>query len=211
MAYDSTEQEQVEALKRFWAENGKALIGGTLIGLALFFSYQFWSSNQKAEAEAASMEYMGMMDKLSANKLEEAADFGSRIIGSYADTAYAPLSALAMARIKLEQGDSVTARAHLNWAIEHSDMKEIQNIARIRLAAVLLSDGLTEQALASLNKVKDESFSSLKNETLGDIYAQMNNHDKAQQAYKDALATMEQEAGQRANFLQMKLDDVAGL
>lgn len=211
MAYDSTEQEQVETLKRFWSENGKALIGGTLIGLVAFFGYQTWNSNQKVEAEAASTEYMRLMDSLSTNRLEEAASSGSQIIGSYADTAYAPLSALAMARIKLEQGDTVTARAHLNWAIKHSDIPEIQNLAYIRLAAILLSDGLVEQAVSALDKVKGDSFASLKNETLGDIYVEMKSNDKAQQAYKDAMATMEQGAGQRANFLQMKLDDVAGL
>lgn len=211
MAYDAVEQEQVDSLKRFWAENGKSLIGGVLVVLVAFFGYQSWMANKNSAAEAASAEYMSMIDSLSASRLEAASEYGSRIIGSYADTAYAPLSALVMARIKLEQGDSVTARAHLNWAISHSDMPEIQNIARIRLAALLLDDGLADQALATLEKVKASYVASRRDEVLGDIYVSLNQTDKAQKAYKDALAILADEGSQRSSFLQMKLDDIAGL
>ncbi len=211
MAYDAVEQEQVDSLKRFWEKNGKSLIGGILVGLAVFFGYQSWTADKSATAEAASAEYMSMIDSLSANRLEAASEYGSRIIGSYAGTAYAPLSALVMARIKLEQGDSVTARAHLNWAIDHSDMPEVQNIARIRLAALLLDDGLADQALATLEKVKASYVASRRDEVLGDIYVSLNQTDKAQKAYKDALAILADEGSQRSSFLQMKLDDIAGL
>ncbi len=211
MAYDAVEQEQVDSLKQFWDKNGKSLIGGIVVGLALFFGYQSWTANKGAAAEAASIEYMGMLEALSSNELGVAAEYGSRVIGSYADTAYAPLTALVMARIKLEQGDSVTARAHLNWAINHSDMPEIQNIARIRLADVLLSEGLTDQALAVLDKVKATYVASQRDEVRGDIYVSLNQIDKAQKAYKDALAALTPEGDQRAQLLQIKLDDITGL
>jgi len=211
VAYDAVEQEQVDSLKQFWDKNGKSLIGGIVVGLALFFGYQSWTANKGAAAEAASIEYMGMLEALSSNELGVAAEYGSRVIGSYADTAYAPLTALVMARIKLEQGDSVTARAHLNWAINHSDMPEIQNIARIRLADVLLSEGLTDQALAALDKVKATYVASQRDEVRGDIYVSLNQIDKAQKAYKDALAALTPEGDQRAQLLQIKLDDITGL
>ncbi len=210
MAYDTAEQEQVEALKQFWDKNGKSIIGGILIGLAAYVGYQVWSQNQTATSEAASMEYMNVMDGLAQNKPELAAEHASRVIGSYDSTAYAPLSALALARIKLEEGDKITARAHLKWAIEHSDMPEVQALARVRLAAVLLDEGQYDQALSSLDKVKGEHFSSLGNELRGDIYVAMQQPEKAQKAYKDAIAEMDG-AGQRQKFLQMKLDDIAGL
>ncbi len=211
MAYDTTEQEQVETLKRFWSENGKQLIVGAVVGLSIFIGYQSWSTNQQLTAEAASMEYMNMMDNLASNNLSAAAEHGSRIIGSFSDTTYAPLSALAMARIKLEQGDSVTARAHLNWSIEHSEMPEIQNLARIRLAAILLDEELPEQALTTLNKVEGEYYDSLKNEVLGDVYVALQSNGKAQQAYNDSLAQLPEGGSQRSDFIQMKLDDIAGL
>ncbi len=211
MAYDAVEQEQVDSLKQFWDKNGKSLIGGIVVGLALFFGYQSWTANKGAAAEAASIEYMGMLEALSTNELGIASEYGNRVIGSYADTAYAPLTALVMARIKLEQGDSVTARAHLNWAINHSDMPEIQNIARIRLADILLSEGLTDQALAALDKVKAAYVASQRDEVRGDIYVSLNQIDKAQQAYKDALAALTPEGDQRAHLLQIKLDDITGL
>ena len=98
MAYDAVEQEQLDSLKRFWAENGKSLIGGIFVALVVFFGYQSWTTNKNSAAEAASAEYMNMLDSLSANRLEAASEYGSRIIGSYADTAYAPLSALEIGR-----------------------------------------------------------------------------------------------------------------
>ncbi len=211
MAYDTMEQEQVDTLKQFWDKNGKSLIGGIVVGLAIFFGYQSWTANKGAAAEAASMEYMGMIEALSSNELGAAAEYGGRIIGSYADTAYAPLTALVMARIKLEQGDPVTARAHLNWAINHSDMPEIQNIARIRLADILLSEGLADQALAMLDNVKAAYVASQRDEVRGDIYVSLKQIDNAQKAYKDALAALPSEGDQRAHLLQIKLDDIAGL
>lgn len=211
MAYDSTEQEQVDALKRFWDENGKQLFVGIALGLSAFIGYQIWDDNRVATAEAASMEYTQLLDKLMNNQPQVAAEHGSQIIGGFSDTAYAPLAALTMARIKLEEGDAVTARAHLNWAIEHSDSAEIKSVAQIRLASVLLSEGLQDQALTALQKVKDEQFASLRDEVLGDVYVAQQQLDKAQQAYRDALASADQESGQRNALLQMKLDDIAGL
>jgi predicted negative regulator of RcsB-dependent stress response len=208
MALDTTEHEQVETLKRFWRENGKGILGGVLVGIALLFAFQAWQQGKHSKAEAASAEYFVMMDSVAQGDWKSAEEHGSRIVGQYADTAYAAMAALAMAKAKLEQNDSVSARAHLQWVIEKASMPEIEGIARLRLAMLQLGEGEAEQALKTVQSMKGEQFSSVKNELLGDIYLALDESDKARAAYDDALESLKNEGGKRVSFLQMKLDNI---
>ncbi len=49
-----TEEEQVEALKAWWDENGRSIVVAIVIALAAGFGWQGWKSQQEGQAEAAS-------------------------------------------------------------------------------------------------------------------------------------------------------------
>jgi len=45
------ENEQVDALKRFFAENGKALIVGVVLGIGALVGWRYWGNQQIENAK----------------------------------------------------------------------------------------------------------------------------------------------------------------
>ena len=49
------ENDQVEAVKRFFAENGKALAVGVILGVGALIGWRYWNSHQVDSARSASL------------------------------------------------------------------------------------------------------------------------------------------------------------
>jgi len=47
------DNEQVDALKRFFAENGKALAVGVILGIGALVGWRYWTSHQIETARSA--------------------------------------------------------------------------------------------------------------------------------------------------------------
>jgi predicted negative regulator of RcsB-dependent stress response len=58
-----TEEEQVEALKKWWSENGKSLIVTLVVVLTGYFGWNGYQENQRAQGEAASSIYQQLVNK----------------------------------------------------------------------------------------------------------------------------------------------------
>lgn len=206
----ATDEEKVEQLKKWWKENGRSLVIGVVIGLAVLVGWRTWTHYSASQADQASDTYAALMAALSRNDNETALADGERIISNFSGTPYAALSALALARVRLEQGELTAARTELRWALDHSDMAAVRHIARLRLGRVMLAQGDNAAALKLISSVKDPgSFASQYDELAGDIYVKQGERQKARAAYQKAMDSLGSGAARRP-LLKMKLDDVAG-
>jgi len=206
----TTEEQQVEAIKKWWRENKLSIIGGVIIGIAALWGGRTWIAGQNAHAEAASDIYQVMMAKMSSGSLEEAAADGSTLLGQFSDTPYAALASLALAKIKVEQGDLDAAASHLNWALNNSEQEELKKVVTLRLAELKLARGDTAGALAQLNTIASPgSFAAAYEQLKGDILVAEGKREEGRAAYVRALAAMAPTAPGR-RLLQMKLDDLGG-
>ena len=52
-----TEEEQVEAIKKWWNENGKSIIVGIVVGITAIFGWRGYEARTATEAKAASILY----------------------------------------------------------------------------------------------------------------------------------------------------------
>ena len=59
-----TEDQQVEALKKWWKENGKSVITGLVLGLAIIVGVRTWFDYRAGREQAASLEYQRMESAL---------------------------------------------------------------------------------------------------------------------------------------------------
>lgn len=202
----NTEEEQVEALKAWWKENGKSVIAGVVLGATILVGGRMWFSYQQGQAETASNQYQALIAALEQDDTSRVLERGSTLVGQYANTPYAALASLAMAKIKLEEGQHEAARSHLQWVIAHAGQAELEHIARLRLAKVLIADGEQAQALTLLNSVEPGEFGPAYKELKGDIFAAQGNAAAARQAYEEALAGLPAAADR--NYLQLKLNDL---
>jgi predicted negative regulator of RcsB-dependent stress response len=208
MAEYETEEQQVEALRKWWADNGRAVLLGIGLGLALIFGWRAWQGHQLSVAQNASSVYTEVMQSL------EADDDGELFLGKVSEikkdhggSSYAAMASLAEARFHVEENDLPKAEAALRWTIDQGTFAEIKSIARLRLARVLNAQGDHKEALAVLDKVSSNNYAALVNEIRGDIHLDSGDAAEALAAYRRA-----QESGTvstPSQNLQMKLDDLA--
>jgi len=203
----TTEEQQVEAIKKWWSDNKWSVIGGVAIGVSALVGGRAWLDNQHAYAETASANYQVMLEKMSSGNNEDAATQGAQLLGQFSDTPYASLAALAMAKIKLDSGDATAAGSHLRWALDNTKEDSVRQQARLRLAKLLLADAKYDEALGLLNAVDVSVYTSSYEQLKGDVYLAKGQVESARTAYNRALVSMTPTARGR-ELLQMKLDNL---
>lgn len=202
-----TEDQQVEAIKKWWKENYKSVIGGVILGVGILYGGKAWIQQKNLHTEAASMLFESMIQELNKNNNTTVADYGAQLLGQYIDTPYAVLAALSMAKIKLEEGDKIAASSHLRWALDNAEQTDMQLIARMRLAQVLFSDNKADEALGLLTAVNTGTYTAAYEELKGDIYVKIGQPEQARSAYTLSLAKMEQ-GSRTKSYVQIKVDDL---
>ncbi|MEW7975777.1 MAG: tetratricopeptide repeat protein [Candidatus Thiodiazotropha endolucinida] len=203
MSEYQTEEEQVEAIKRWWKENGTSVIAGLVIGLGGVFGWQAWGNYKDRIGAEAALAFNQMVaavdrgDKPSAVKQAE-------LMRSNYDNSYSIFAAMAEARVKLDEGDAATAISRLEWASENADNPSLKQLVQLSLARVLLNEGeldAAERQVASEQGGFAGEFAVIR----GDIAFARGDKAAAAEAYTQAMTL---EVSNR-NLLQMKLDDLA--
>ncbi|WP_111976706.1 YfgM family protein [Algibacillus agarilyticus] len=195
----TTEEQQVEAIKRFWRENGISIVVGVVAGLAGVGGYNYYQEETVKAQEAQSVAYNEVVESISPEKAES-------FIKANSDSGYAELAALMLAKTFAEESEYAKAEKQLAWVVANADKVEIKALANYRLARVLVAQDKSDDALAITNQTFPAAFEARVDELKGDIYLQKGENDKARDAYQAAADN----GGLNGNpVLQMKLDDLA--
>ena len=197
-----TEEQQIEAIKKFWKENGTAIILGAVLGLGGLWGWRTYSDSVIESKEQASIEYQKVVEELS--KEGASINPGVEFVESTDNSGYATLAALQIAKQAVERDDLDEAGKQLKWAADNSGDDVLQSVANIRLARVLKQQKNYADALSTLDSVTQKAFSAQVNEIKGDIYQAQGNIDKARVAYSTAI-----EEKENNTLVQMKLDNLA--
>lgn len=202
--YD-TEEEQVEALKKWWKENRQSTIIGLLLGTSVILGWNYWQEHKKSQAEQASGLYAQLLKAVEADKKDSAVKLSERVQAEFPGSDYAAYSALLAAKLKVQQGDIPGAKQLLEKVAAVSN-KELSNLAKIRLVRLMLANKEYEQGLKLINDVdpaKSSGFSNDYDELVGDLYVALDRLDQARTSYQNALRN-----GHQSPLLQMKIDDL---
>lgn len=206
-----TEEEQVEALKRWWYENGRSIIVAIIVALGLGFGWQGWQKYQQDELETASNSYQSMLQMLSTQDDAGAATLAADIKQNYSRSTYAQFAALHLARIAVNKGDLATAESELRWVLGRADQgSDSMQLAQLRLARVLASKGEAEQALAILDSADPGAYAAAYQVARGDILLLQERNEEAREAYSSALMLASRGQGQvNMSMLQQKLQSLS--
>ncbi len=214
MAELRTEEEQVEALKKWWQENGKSLVLGVLLAGAIIFAWKGWQNNQQVKAETAAALYQNLVQAValasSPQATEEQKATATHLAGNlkadFDDTAYARFGALLNARLLLDAGDKDAAIAEFDWVLSQSEDPVMKVVTTMRKARVLASQGNVSEAVELLGNVSSDAFQVSLMELKGDLQLRNNEPEKARESYKKALDL----AGDEPRpILVMKLNNLA--
>lgn len=211
MAELRTEEEQLEAIKRWWKNNGTSLIAGVVIAASGVFGWQAWQGYQADQAEAASMRYQQLLTIAGQGDSQEAHAEAQRLINEINEehdgTLYADMATLVQAGLAANDGDHDTAMSSLETLIASSDRSYLQGLARLRLARLQLAEGSAEAALDTLESGVPDALGAQRADLHGDIFISLGREEDAREAYQTALQ-LSQENAQPVYGVQLKLDDL---
>ena len=215
-----SDDEQLEAIKSWWKENGTSLLTGVALVLVTFFGVRQWQSSNNANAGVASDLYQQLSELavssldagVSDAQLQQADAVYQQLKTDFDASIYSRYGALAMAKFFVEKGDEARAATELQWILDNPKLGFMQKaedelfmVARLRLARVKLSLGDPTAALALIRAVEPGTFTASFAELEGDILFDQGDLDGAKAAYTRALATTE---GVNPILLQLKLQDL---
>ncbi len=205
MAEYETEEQQVEALKDWWKQNGLAVIGGAVLGISALIGWRGWNWHQEKQATEASDIFTVVQEAANKNDVSALQEQTKTLRDNYASTPYASLAVLHQAKNQTEQGDIAAAEEGLRWVIKNSKQDTVQNVARLRLARLLLADNKVDEAQAMVSGGMSDAYASLANEIRGDIFVVKGEIEQAKEAYDQAMQTA---SGGGVEYLQLKRNDL---
>jgi len=204
--YDLEEQEQLATLKAWWKDNGNLVLTSVSLVLIAFAAWQAWNYYQRNQAAQASALYENVQKAARAGDVKQVRESAGAILEQYPRTAYAAMAALVSAKAHFQGGDLKTARAQLAWVVENAGDEGLQDIARVRLANVMLDEKAYDDGLKTLDAKHGATFDALFLATRGDVLVAQGKTEEARAAYNSALEKADtRDSGLRAS-IQLRLD-----
>ena len=206
-----TEEEQIEAIKRYVAEYGTKIILAFVACIALFFGYQSWEQKQLASKHTVSMYYNELNETLGSGQGltdEDRARFDAvfaKLLGEYPKSIYASYASLHKAKLDVEKSDLDKAVQSLQWVVDAAVNAEIIALANLRLARVEFARGNIDKGLALLQN-NAGPFAAEYQEAKGDMLLEKNQPEKALIAYKKAQGLITESGAYSNRILDMKVE-----
>lgn len=200
-----TEEQQVEALKKWWKENASTVIAGVILGVAVIVGFRFYGQYKIQHADEAGAIFYSIVASSDSDVAIDVQQKVDTLFNSYADTPYASMSALLAAKQQLNTGDFDNASKNLQWIIDNSAQPELQHIARLRLMRLLFARNNIDKALALGQIEYPQSYAAMYEELKGDLYVAQGDLEQARAAYDKAISNSGVQASQ---WLRLKRDDL---
>lgn len=193
------QHEQSERVRTWLRNNGAALIGGVLLGLAAIGGWKWWQQHEHARHVAVGQQYQAALQAIEAGDLAKA----QPKVRALSDPPYASLASLQLARAQVLAGERDAAIATLR-AARPAD-PALARVVQVRLARLLVDAGKPQEALDLLADA--DHAGAL--EARGDAQAALGQHEQARASYNRALTLLDVGAPQR-RLLELKLTAVGG-
>jgi predicted negative regulator of RcsB-dependent stress response len=204
-ALDSHEQEQLEAMKAWWQDNRNWIAAVLLVSVVVVGGWRGWSYYQHKQGSEAATLFQQFSEQMGSGDAKRINDAAAAMMEKFAGSAYASRAALMAALVNEQMKDAATAKPQLQWVIDNAGEEGLKDMARLRLAAVLLDEKNYAEALKQLEAEHMASFDGLYADLRGDILNAQGKKDEARSAYTLAYEKIDERSMYR-NLIQIKLD-----
>ncbi|MDR1423199.1 MAG: tetratricopeptide repeat protein [Azoarcus sp.] len=211
--YDLEEQEQIAQFKAWWGSYGNLIVGIVLAVVIGFVGWRLWDHYQTGQADKAGAVYFTLQEAVARNEAQQTFELAGELISRYSGTLQAQLGALLSAGVQFREHDFDHARTQLEWAAKDGKDPFLRQLARLRLAAVLLQQGATDEALARLQPAPEGALRVRFEDLRGDVLAAQGKASEARAAWSaalDALSDVGESAAPLRGLIRDKLESLEG-
>jgi len=201
-----SEDQQIAAIKKWWKENGASLLLGLGIGVGALLGWREYLAYQTNHSAEASDLYQAVQMQVSSNRLDDAHISKADLIrNDFSDTPYAALVSMSQAKYEYERGDIESALMHLRWASDNATETDVQHVAKLRLARILIAQKQYDEAEVILLASHPAGFDAGYEELKGDLYLAKGEIAQARVAYDKAINAA---GGGASRWLRLKRQDL---
>ncbi|PHM46231.1 membrane protein [Xenorhabdus mauleonii] len=201
----TTETEQVDAIKRFFATNGKYLAVGLILGIGALIGWNYWKGHQTNQLYETAESFEKMNKSLVSGSKESIA--AAETFANETNNIYGVMTDLELAKQAVEQNNLAQAEKNLLAASGKAKDGDMQSIANLRLARVQLAEDKTDAALKTLEQIKGKGWVVAVEDIRGDILAKKGDIAGARAAYSNGLGADGPQI--MKDFMKIKLNNLS--
>jgi len=199
------ENDQVDAIKRFFAENGKALAVGVILGVGALVGWRYWNSHQTESARAASLSYQTVVSSLSAGKAEDLS--AAEKFAADNKNTYGALASMELAQQFVDQNQLEKAAAQLQQGLAATSDENLNAVITLRLARVQVQLKQADTALKTLESVKGEGWAAIVADLRGEALLSKGDKQGARSAWEAGVKSNASPA--LSEMMQMKINNLS--
>ncbi|MGC0805105.1 YfgM family protein [Pantoea agglomerans] len=201
----SNENEQTDALRNFFANNGKALAIGVVIGIAALGGWRYWSSHQDDTAKTVSAQYQQLTSAMQAGK-PETLEAVNRFASENSNT-YGALAAMDLAKQYVDAGQLDKAATLLQNGLKDTKDANLQAVINLRLARIQLQQNQADAALKTLDDVKGDGWTAIVADIRGEALLTKGDKQGARDAWSKGVESDASPALKQ--MMQMKMNNLS--
>ena len=206
-----SDREQEEALRSWWRENWRWILGGIALGMALLYGWNYFQTYREERAFRAAKLYAEIEAAVNGDNADKAGQLLNGMTSDFDSSAYAQEARLLVAKSHVNHGKFDDAAPLLRAVMDKSKDKEMAQIARLRLARVFLQQGKHDEALKLLDTQTAGEFAAQEREIRGDANFAKGDKEAARAEYAAALAGTKADAQIDRPLVELKLQEVGGV
>ncbi|MEW5560652.1 YfgM family protein [Enterobacter asburiae] len=201
----SNENDQVDALKSFFAENGKALAVGVILGIGALVGWRYWTSHQEDTSRESSQAYQNAVTSLKAGKPETYA--AAEKIAANEKNAYGAFAALELAQQFVDANELDKAEKQLQLGLAAASDDNLKSVINMRLARVQLQMKQPDAALKTLEGIKGEGWTAIVADLRGEILLSKGDKQGARAAWEAGVKSDASPA--LSEMMRMKMNNLS--
>jgi predicted negative regulator of RcsB-dependent stress response len=201
---DLEEQEQLDQLKAFWNQYGNLITWLLILALGAYAALNGWNWWQRDQGSKAAAIFEELDKSLQAGDAARTAGIFADMKERFPRTTITQQAGLLTAKLQADNGQADAAIGTLGWVAGQSVEPEYQEIARLRLAGLLLDQKKFDEALKQLDGATSKEFEALVADRRGDVLMAQGKADDAKAAYQRAWKAMDTKVNYR-RLIEAKL------
>lgn len=199
------DNEQVDAVKRFFAENGKALVVGVVLGIGALVGWRYWNGHQVESSMASSLEYQTVTDAVRAD--QPATLSAAEKFAASTKNTYGALASLELAQKYADSNDLAKAAAQLQQGLSSTSDANLQALINARLARIQIQQKQSDAALKTLDSIKGEGWVAIVADLRGEALLSKGDKQGARDAWSKGSQTDASPA--LREMMQMKINNLS--
>lgn len=199
------ENDQVDAIKRFFTENGKALAVGVILGVGALIGWRYWTSHQTESARSASQAYQTVVSSLSADNAENLS--AAEKFAAENKNTYGALASMELAQQFVDQNQLDKAVSQLQQGLAATSDENLKAVISLRLARVQVQLKQADTALQTLDTVKGEGWAAIVADLRGEALLSKGDKKGARSAWEAGVNSKASPA--LSEMLQMKINNLS--